>query len=408
MTKVDFLIIGGGIAGTTAAEEIRSKNQNASITIITEEPERLYSRVRIPHFLRNESPLEKLFVRTSESYQQNNIQLLTNLRVVKVDTQNKIVTTSDTQTFNYENLLVASGGKVNKLSIPGSILPEVVYMRTLEDAKKIKEIVERSKEAIVVGGGFIGIDFAQTFIQNGLKTTVIIREKSFWESVVGENSAKLLSQLLINNGVAVLTETQLMEFSGTTKLEGVKTNKGNQIKCDIAGVGIGIHLNTEYLKDSGLTLKKGIVTNEFLETSVPEVWAAGDIAEFYDPIFKKYHSLGNWSNASSQGRIAGLNMVGEKTTFETVSMYSVNIFGSNCSFLGDPIVDENTELLERGSVAEGKLARLLIRDDVIVGASLINLPVDRNVFMNLIKNKIKITVNKAKLADLSFDLSSTQ
>ena len=406
MTKVDYLIIGGGIAGTTAAEEVRSKDPASTIAIITEEADRTYSRVLLPHFLRNENSLESLFIRTPESYKEKNIQLLTKLKVTKVDSQNKIVTTVDNQTFSYSKLLIASGGKANKLPLSGANLPEVVYMRTLEDIRKIKEIIGRSKEAVVLGGGFIGIEFAQSFLKNSLKTTAIIREKSFWEPVVGENSGKLLSQILIDHGVVVLPETQVTEFIGQEKLESVKTNVGTEIKADIAGVGIGIRLEIDYLKDSGINLNKGVLTNEFLETTAPGVWAAGDIAEFYDVVFKRTHSLGNWANAASQGRTAGQNMSGQSQIFETTSMYSINIFDSNFSFLGDPMVDQNTELIERGTLADKKLGRLLIREDTIVGASLINLPADRNSITKLIKAKTKITSSKTKLADLSFDLST--
>lgn len=405
MNKFDYLIIGGGIAGTTAAEEIRSKDQNGSIAIITEESERLYSRVLLPHFLRNENSLESLFVRKPENYQQKNIQLLTSTRAVKVDTQNKIVTTFGKGDFGYEKLLIASGGKVNKIDIPGSDIPEVVYMRTLEDVKKIKEVMSRSPEAVVIGGGFIGADLAQSFVQNNLKTYAIIREKTFWETVVGENSGQLLSQILTKNGVNLITETQVSEFVGLGKLSGVKLGNGAEVKADLAGVGIGIHLDIEYLTDSGLTIKRGVVTNEFLETSLPGIWAAGDIAEFYDPLSKRYHSLGNWANASSQGRTVGINMVGERIAFQTASMYSINIFDSNFSFLGDPIVDEQTEVIERGSVGLGKLGRILLREDIISGASLINMPLERNVITNLIKNRTKVTASKSRLSDTSFDLA---
>lgn len=405
MNKFDYLIIGGGIAGTTAAEEIRSKDQNGSIAIVTEESERLYSRVLLPHFLRNENSLESLFVRKPENYQQKNIQLLTSTRAVKVDTQNKIVTTFGKGDFGYEKLLIASGGKVNKIDILGSDIPEVVYMRTLEDVKKIKEVMSRSQEAVVIGGGFIGADLAQSFVQNNLKTYAIIREKTFWETVVGENSGKLLSLILTRNGVNLVTEAQVTEFVGQKKLQSVKLSNGREIKADIIGVGIGIHLDIEYLKDSGLTIKKGVVTNEFLETSVPGVWAAGDIAEFYDPLSKRYHSLGNWANASSQGRTVGINMVGEKVAFQTASMYSINIFDSNFSFLGDPIVDEQTEIIERGGVEQGKLGRVLLREDIITGASLINMPLERNAITNLIKNRTKLTASKNKLSDTSLDLT---
>lgn len=406
MKEVTFLILGGGIAGTTAAEEIRAKDPDASVTIITEEADRLYSRVLLPHYLRNENTLESLFVRKPESYIQKNINLVTSTKVVAVDTTNKTVTTDKGETYSYQKLLVATGGKVNKLTTPGSDLPEVVYLRTFEDAKRIRALISQSREAVVLGGGFIGIEFAQSFVKNGLKTTAIIREKSFWEPVVGENSGALLSQILTDNGVNLITETQIDQFVGDGKLEAVALNNGSQIKADIAGVGIGIHMELQHLKDSGLTLNKGVLTNEYLETSAPSVWAAGDIAEFYDPLFSKVHSLGNWANSSSQGRIVGLNMVGQRTVFETMSLYSINIFDSNFSFLGDPVVDENTEVIEQGSVAAKKLGRLLVRDDLIVGAALINMPIERNFLNKLIKNKTKITAAKQKLSDPTFDLST--
>lgn len=406
MQEVDYLIIGGGIAGTTAAETIRSKDNKSSIVIITEEADRLYSRVLLPRFLRDEHTLDSLYIRQEKDYQEDNITLFTNERVLKVDTENKVISTDKPRDFSYKKLLVATGGKVNKLDIPGADLSGVVYMRTLEDIKKIKDLISKSKEAIVLGGGFIGIEFAQSFIKNGLKTTAIIREKAFWDTIVGENSGKLLSQILTDNGVTILAESQASEFTGTSKLEAVKLADGDSVRADMAGVGIGIHLDIEYLKDSGLTIKKGVVTNEYLETSLPGVWAAGDIAEFYDPVFKKYHALGNWSNALAQGRSVGLNMVGEKSIFETTSTYSINIFGINFSFLGDPAVDENTEIVERGSVADKKLVRLLIKDDLIVGASLINQPSERNAIGDLIKGKRKITSSKSKLTDLQFDLTT--
>ncbi len=206
--------------------------------------------------------------------------------------------------------------------------------------------------------------------------------------------------------VIVVPETQVTEFVGTTKLEAVKTDKGGFFEADIAGVGIGIHLDLGYLKDSGLVVKKGVVTNEFLESSVPEIWAAGDVAEFYDPIYKRYHLLGNWTNAAAQGRTVGLNMTGQRTAFETISMYSTNFFANNLAFLGDLVVDDNTELIERGSLADKKLGRLLIREDQIVGASLVNLIDDRSALTNLIKNRTKVTTAKAQLSNLAFNLAT--
>jgi len=402
--KVDYLIIGGGIAGTTAAETIRSKDPQTSITILTEESTRLYSRVLLPHYLRNENTLESVFLRKDEDYSEKNINLITKIKVENIDTSAKTVKAGE-QEFTYSKLLIASGGKVNRLKTKGADLPEVLYLRTLEDAQRIKEFINKSREAVVLGGGFIAIELAQSLTANKVKATVVMREKYFWENVVGENSGKLLSNILEKNGVNILPGEEVTEFKGAKTLEGVLLTNGKFLPASIAGVGIGIYLDLNYLEGSNLVIKKGIVTNEFLETSVPDVWAAGDVAEFYDPLSAKYHTLGNWANASSQGRIVGANMAGERTVFETNSMYSINVFGINFSFLGDISLEE-AEIIERGSVEDGKLARLIIRNDSISGASLINLPIERGVVGNLIKNKTKLSQNKEKLADLNFNLTS--
>lgn len=407
MNVINYLIIGGGITGTTAAETIRFRDKDASITIITEETDQLYSRVLLPNFLKNEKTSDSVFLRHLPDYEKNKITLVTEERVVKIDTINKSVATNKKQTYFYEKLLLASGGKVNKLNTPGSGLKEVVYLRTLDDAKEIKKLIDRSKNGVVLGGGFIGMEFVQSFIKNGLKTTVVLKEKSFWETIVGVNSGKLISQILTDNGVFVITEDEISEFIGREKLENVRLKSGKTIDTDIAGIGIGIHLDIEYLKDTPISLNKGVITNEYLETSVPGIWAAGDLAEFYDPIFGKYHTLGNWSNASSQGRTVGINMSGSRNIFDTISAYTISIFGNNFTFIGDPEVDDETEVIERGSIKNGTIGNLLIKDDVVTGASLINLTVERGPITELIKNKTKITANKENLGDLNFDLSKS-
>lgn len=406
MQQIKYLIIGGGIAGTTAAETIRRNDPEGSITIITEEDERLYSRIMLPDYLRDENTYEQIFLRKNEDYQNKKIDLILKKRVDRVNALSRTVHLVTGEEIQGEKLLIATGGKVNRLKISGGELSGVTYLRTNHDAKIIKELMSQAKDAVVVGGGFIGIEYSQTFVKHKLKTTALIREKYFWENIVGENSGRLLSQILLEHGVVVLAGSQTEEFLGKGYLSGVKLSDEREIPAQIAGVGVGIHLDLDYLEGSGLKINKGVVTNEYLETSVPNVWAAGDIAEFHDVLFNKGHTLGNWTNASAQGRLAGQNMSGEKQVFETLSAYSIDIFDVNFSFLGDPVADETTEIIERGSVENKKLSRLLLRDDVIVGASLINLPTEKGAVNNLIKNKIRITPGKNKLADLSFDLNS--
>ena len=419
MKKVKYLIIGGGIAGTTAAEFIRMNDSSGSITIVMEEPETLYSRVLLPHYLRDQVPYERLYVRKPEGYTEKNIDLVKGVRADKVNTQNNQVKLSSGDFIEYEKLLISSGGKVNRLGVPGKNLKGVTYLRTVKDVIEVKELMNKAKNGVVIGGGFIGIEYAQSFIKAGLKTTAIIREPYFWSNVVGENIGKLISKILQKNGVEIVSGSEVAEFVGGGSLRKVKLKGGKETPAEIAGVGIGIHMDLEHLSDSDIKINKGVVTNEYLETGTENVWAAGDTAEFYDVIFSKHHQMGNWSNAAAQGKVAGPNMVagwgppnppagggGEREKFITVSAYTIGIFDNSFTFMGDTVIDTETELVERGSIQDGKLGRIYLRNGVITGVAFINLPADRRPIEELIKNRVKIGVEKGKLADLSFSLNN--
>src|SRR3972149_2819564 len=411
MKNSDYLIVGGGVSGTTAAEFIRMGDSEGSITIITEEPERLYSRVMLPHFLRDQVPFERLYVRKPEQYEEKNVELLTNKRANRIDTQGKKVFLSDGQEIMYKKLLVASGGKVNKLSVSGADLKGVTYLRTNQDAKEVKDLMSKGKEGVVSGCGFIGIEYAKSFIHAGLKTTCVIREPYFWNTVVGDNGGKLISKILEKSGVKIVTEAEVLEFVGEKQLVSARLNNSQEIPAQIAGIGVGIHMDLDHLRDTGLEVDKGVVTNEYLETGTTDIWAAGDIAQFYDVLFSKHHQMGNWSNAVAQGKTAGSNMVighgrENREKFVTVSAYTISIFDGTFTVLGDPEATDDTEIVERGSIEDGKLGRIHIRGDKIVGASLINLPADRSPISELIKNQAKLSVSKEKLGDLNFSLTN--
>ncbi len=411
MKKTGYLIIGGGIAGTTAAEFIRMNDASGRITIVSEESEPLYSRVMLPYYLRDQIPFERLYLRNPEQYKEKKIELIKTVRADKIDTQNKKVSLSNNQDVEYEKLLVASGGKVNRPMIPGAALAGVTYLRKLEDVKAIKKRLRRAKNAVVIGGGFVGIDFAEIFVAAGLNTTCVIYEPYFWSSIVGEKLGQFINKILEKNGVKIISEAAVDEFLGSKKLEAARLNNGNQIPVDVAGVGIGIHMDLSHLESSGLKINKGVITNEYLETNIPNVWAAGDTAEFYDSLFNKRHQMGNWANAAAQGKTVGSNMVTgwggrNREKFATVSAYTTSIFEESFTFMGDPTVDENTEIVERGSAQDGKLGRINLRNKAITGAALINLPADRRPVEELIRSSVKITVVKEKLSDTSFDLNN--
>lgn len=402
----DFLILGGGIAGSTAAETIRRKSPNASIAIATDESERLYSRVLLPHFLRQKITIDQVYLRTPQSYLDNKIELFISHKVVGVDTSKRTVQFESGEKVAYGKLLIATGGHVKKLGITGSNLQGIFYLRTIADVKAVAEQVSQVKSGVVIGGGFIALEFAHSFAVRGLKVTLLVREPYFWQKALDEQSGKLLEKLLKKAGVEVLNNEEVDHFEGEWNLGKVVTKSGRQIEAGIVGVGVGIESDLSFTDGTEIILDgSGIAVDERLQTNVTGVWAAGDIAFFKDIVLGKSHKLGNWTNAMLQGQVAGENMAGGNRILETVSAYSISLFDSSVTFLGDTTKDESTQVIPRGSISEDSLTQIFLRNGIVVGATLINRISDRSPLAALIKSKVKLN-NTSILADIKFDLST--
>ena len=443
MKIVDYLIIGGSAAGTTAAGVIRSLKPDASITIVTDENHEQYSRVQLPHYIRHKVTREQLFLKKPDWYQEQRIELLkgnkqsfstnkqsfstnkqsfsTN-RVKSLENREHKVSLENGGEIQYRKLLIAIGGSVVKLSIPGSDLDNILYMRTIEDADEIIKLASASKKGVIIGGGFIGLEFTSCFKRNGVSdVTVLVVEPYYWQEKLDEASSQVLTNTLEKNGVKVLTGEEVDHFEkGQTLTQGLtlKTKSGKTFEADVVGVGIGIRSDLSWLEGSGIKTNRAIVTNEFLETNLPDVYAAGDCAEFKDVIFDRQHIMGNWANATSQGSAVGKTMVhsassgqaGQRTVFETASSYSINYFDGACSFIG--VTDDKfaDEVVSRGSVEAGKMVRIYIKTISgvmrIVGATVINNPAEVAPLTSAVKNKIDIFKYKIRLSDSNFDLKN--
>lgn len=409
MKNVDFLIIGGSAAGTTAAEVIRGLLPDASITIVSGENHEEYSRVLLPHYTRGKIAREQVFLKKPEWYMQKAIGFIKAVRAVGLDPIKHQVTLSDGSEYEYGKLLLAIGGDVVKLNVPGTESKNLLYMRTIEDGDAIVKHASFAKKALIVGGGFVSLDLATSFKAQGVDDiTILVKEPYFWSGKLDQDSSKVLLDVLEKNdvNVEVNEETAEIKWDGTG---GVLTTKnGKQFEFDVLGVGIGIKSSMRWLADSGLKIDKAIVTNEYLETNLPDVYAAGDCCEFHDVIFGRQHIMGNWANATSQGAVVGKNMGGEKTVFETASSYSISFFDGSCSFIGVTDPDFAEEVIVRGSVESGKMTRIFIKtigfSMRIVGATVINNPMEVGPLTVAIKGKVDISTNKNKLGNTDFDL----
>lgn len=403
MKSVDFLIVGGSAAGTTAAEVIRGLTPNASVCIVSDEPYEEYSKVLAPHYARHKVAREQVFLKKPQWYNEKKISLLKGVRAEKLDSTKKSVALSNGEVIQYGKLLIAIGGYVVPLSVPGAESANILYLRTIDDADKIIEKTRGAKSAVVVGGGFIGLEFCSCFKLNGVEDiTVLVREPYYWAGKLDEVSSRVLVGVLEKEGIKIVTGEEVERIENGQ----VMTIKGNKYDADVIGVGIGINPDLGWLSGSGVKIDRGVLTNEYLETNVADIYAAGDCAQFWDAVFERQHLVGNWANATAQGSAVGKTMSGEMTKFETASSYSINFFSGTCSFIG--VCDEKfaDKVIMRGSEVEKKVTRIFVKNYPgimrVVGATVVNYPADVALLTMAVKNKINVASKVAQLekADL--------
>ena len=343
--NVDYLIIGGGIAGTTAAEAIRSKDERGAIAILSKEPYELYSRVLLPKYVEGALSREQVFLRTAEDYNRQNISLFSSEEATVLDTKRKEVRTRRGAVFFYKQLLIAAGGRVKPWRVEGSENVPVTRFHTIADAEALRaKVMEgQAPKVVIIGGGFIALELLNAIVPRGATDIhLLLPEKRFWEDYIGFEGSALIEQRLERSGIFLhhheaVTSTRLHE-DGTI---AIFTSRQISYPADILAVGIGLDRELEPFSGGGIEVKRGILTNEFLETAVADVWAAGDIAEFFHPVYGKPLLIGNWNNAFLQGRIAGLNMAamqmksGEQKAFTYIPLYAIDVLGVHIAFLGD-------------------------------------------------------------------------
>ncbi len=350
MESADYLIIGGGIAGTTAAEVLREEDQHAKIAILEAEPHVLYSRVLIPKYIKGHIQREALFLRKISDYAEKNINFYPSSRVSKINPEKREAVLENGKIFSYKKLLIASGGK------PKDILPGVLRMHTLEDADAIKETIKNAKikEVLVIGEGFIVLEFLIIFILNGFKTHLVAKGDAWGEARLGRTGAEMLEEVFKKHGVIIHK----------------KIADGEKIKSAITAAGIGLSRNLEAFAglEVGPPAGGGILTNEFLETSQPGIFAAGDVAEFFDLVAGRRRIVGNWTNSFLQGRAAALNMLGRRVLFKNVSTYNISCLDERLTFAGD--TEDFDDALEIKK--DGTLLRALFKENKLKGAVLIN------------------------------------
>ena len=388
-----YVIIGNGVAGTNAAEILRKNDPNCSIQLITNEPYPLYNRVSLPRFLQGVIVEHKVMIRDFAWHEQRNIQLLTETLVTSVNTDERIVVTDKGQHLPYDALLIASGGWANPLQVPGAAGVKHIYnFVTLDDTKNIIERMLESRTALAYGGSFISYELCDGFAVRKLNTTWLMRGPYWLRTCLDPDGGEVIDNIAKKFGVEIIHGDEIEAVVPRNGVPGyVKTKKGRQIQADLIGVGLGITLNTQYLEHTPIEIRSGVVVNECLETNVPGVYAAGDVAEFYDATIDCHHTMGTWDNAMAHGRLAGVNMAGGHEAYLDVPTYTSPLFDVNIAVVGTA-ESNNPELVsiarrEPGEKGNENYRKLFFRENKLVGVLMIGSPKGRKKLVDIVKSQ---------------------
>lgn len=406
MKTVDYLIVGGGVAGATAAEVLRRHDARASIHVITAEPYRFYERKMLskPDFFLGQAPFESVFMKPESWFEHHQIGTTLGHPATKLDVAKKTVTVDSGEQFAYGKLLIATGVSVCPWEVPGADKESVLHLRTLDDAKQVIAAVRTAQRAVIVGGGFIGYEMCHLLATAKIDTTLVIREKYFWEPMLDEGTGRMIEAALEKAGIYIIHQALVEEVVGDQHATGVKLNNGQTLMADLVMVGIGTTCALEWVAGTGIACHRGILTNEYLETNLPDIWAAGDVAEYKDLILHESVQMGNWENAHLQGRAAAMNMLGHRHPFHHVSFYTTRGFGIALSFVGDIRVNEGRTVLRRGSPEAGAYTRIILDGNRVLGATMLNRPQDLEPLGRIIEHELPVDRHRQQLSDPDFDL----
>lgn len=410
--NTDYLIIGCGVAGVNAATEIKKIEPDSAVLIVSREPVCFYSRVLLTRYIEGKVDEERLILRGEQWFDEQKIDLICGDEAAEVDFSNKLVRTVKGAGIRYKKILISGGVEPRIIPVPGGDLENVYYLWTLEQANKIKQRIAEVKKmpkerqrAVVAGGGFICQTLVKIFADQGLETHLLMRGEYYWSKFIGPEAGEAINKHLIDNGIILHKETAIKKILPKQDGLDIVFNSGESLEAPMAVIGVGTLPNTAWLEGSGLEIDNGIVVDERMRASTADVYAAGDIANFYDVIYGGRHRQGNWVNAGEQGRIAGINMAGGSEVYRKVTSFTVDIFGLNLVFLGTCGLISGDETIVRENKKDGSVIELYLKESRIIGAMLMDSPAVRGLIEQAIKDKITLNKDdKLNFKDAEFPL----
>ncbi|PVX25343.1 MAG: NAD(P)/FAD-dependent oxidoreductase [Candidatus Bathyarchaeum sp.] len=406
-----YVIIGGSAGGIGAVEAIREVDPKGTLTVISEEKVPQYSRPMISEYVSREATLDTMKYRGDQFWKDNKVKTLTGRTATKIDFKKKHVLLDDGDKIDYEKLLIATGGKPFVPRMDGGDKTGTFTFTELSSAEKIESTVENSKSAVVIGGGLIGVSASEALVKRGIKVTLVELKDSILNLILDKTASDIAEKVLTEAGVTVITGQTVQRILGRKDNEaavgGVVMTDGTEIPCDLVVVAIGVIPRTDIVKETDLKLNRGIVVDRTMRTSIPDVYACGDVAEAHDFLINGNRLLPLWPLAHLGGQVAGYNMAGKKAEYEggTV-MSSLKYFELPVIAVGDvnPEDTSDLEVLVEFKPEKTVYKKVLLKNNKIVGFIFLGEIDKAGILFRLLKNRVDVSTIKDSLLDEEFGI----
>lgn len=372
ISRTHFLIVGGGIAGVSAAEAIHKVDTNADITLVSDEPNLPYFRMSLTRYLAGEIGRDQLDLHNKGWYLENHIDIIVGVHVKDIDSEKKLVTLDDGRVLQYEKLILANGASSFVPPIPGKDLEGVMTLRSLEDAERIVKIYDHPANVVCVGGGLLGLEIAGAIAKHGMRVTVLEALDWLLPRQLGKEAAELLGQQIQTMGISIIVPAKIAALVGEGSVEGVEMASnpdGSEpamcIPAELVLISAGVRPNLDLAKLAGVEVNRGVIVNEHMQTSNPDIYAAGDVSEFHGI------NYGLWVPAKKQGEVAGRHAAGQPADFAgDPPSAKLKVLGIDLFSIGQFTPTEEHDKFVAARKDDTYIG-LLFRNGVLIGANLL-------------------------------------
>jgi NADPH-dependent 2,4-dienoyl-CoA reductase/sulfur reductase-like enzyme len=400
MDQAKIVILGGGmVAGYAAKQLVELGLPSGELAILSADSTVPYERPPLSKgFLAGKDTEDTIKINSEDFYKQHGIELRLTCEISALDVKRKRLILKGGDEFGFQKLIIATGARPRTLNIAGSKLKNLFYLRTLNDSKTIRNAAEKAKHAVVIGGGFIGMEVAAVLAQKEIEVTMVLNDDRIWKRLFTPEMSNFFEGYYAAKGVRIFKSSAVKELQGDATVRSAVLSDSQTIACDLVVAGIGVEPAIEIAASSGLDVGDGILVNEYLQTTHPDIFAAGDVANYQDILFGKRRRVEHWDNAVSQGQHCARAIMGDATPFKHVPYFFSDVFDLSYEYWGDS--SSADRIVHRGDTTSNSFSVWWLHEERLRAAFVMNRPEEeRDAAPKWIESAQRVSATK--LADAS-------